>query len=113
MQEQAKGSFDVARTPQESLDAGDGAQIGHVRFDKRFHGALDATGVVHMLAVGTDADRYDEVVAVWYPDTGAFLRLVEHPGYVEAHAHRDAALERAVVICTAGESEPALTPPFG
>ncbi|MFN8028058.1 MAG: DUF1330 domain-containing protein [Acidimicrobiia bacterium] len=66
-----------------------------------------------MLAVGTADDWYDEVVAVWYPDTGAFLKLVEHPGYVEAHAHRDAALERAVVLCTAGEPAPALTPPFG
>ena len=66
-----------------------------------------------MLAVGTHDDDFDEVVAVWYPDTGAFLRLVEHPGYVEAHAHRDAALERAVVICTAGEPEPGITPPFG
>jgi uncharacterized protein (DUF1330 family) len=66
-----------------------------------------------MLAVGTDADMWDEVVAVWYPDTGAFLRLVEHPGYVEAHAHRDAALERAVVLCTAGEPAPAITSPYG
>ena len=64
MQEQAKGSFDVARTPQESLDAGDGAQIGHVRFDKRFHGALDATGVVHMLAVGTDVPGSAAYVAI-------------------------------------------------
>lgn len=66
-----------------------------------------------MLAVGGADDWYDEVVAVWYPDTGAFLRLVEHPGYVEAHAHRDAALEGAVVLCTAGESWAAITPPFG
>lgn len=66
-----------------------------------------------MVAVGTEGDAWDEVVAVWYPDTGAFLRLVEHPGYVEAHAHRDAALARAVVIATAGESTAGLTPPFG
>ena len=65
-----------------------------------------------MVAVGTEADGWDEVVAVWYPDTGAFLRLVEHPGYLEAHAHRDAALEREVVIATVGEATPALTPPF-
>jgi uncharacterized protein (DUF1330 family) len=66
-----------------------------------------------MVAVGTPDDAFDEVVAVWYPDTGAFLRLVEQPGYVEAHAHRDAALERAVVIATAGEPTANLTPPFG
>ena len=70
-------------------------------------------GDARMLAVGTADDDFDEVVAVWYPDTGAFLRLVEHPGYVEAHAHRDAALERAVVLATAGEDTATLTPPFG
>ena len=51
MERQAKGSFEVKRTPQEALDAGDGAQVGHVRFDKRFHGPLEATSVVHMLAL--------------------------------------------------------------
>ena len=54
MQRQARGGFEVQRTPQGALDAGDGVEIGHVRFDKRFHGPLDATSVVHMLAVGTD-----------------------------------------------------------
>ena len=48
---QAKGEFEVKRIPQEELDIGDGATVGHSRFDKRFHGALDATSVVHMLAV--------------------------------------------------------------
>ena len=52
MQRQARGGFEVQRTPQGALDAGDGVEIGHVRFDKRFHGPLDATSVVHMLAVG-------------------------------------------------------------
>ena len=66
-----------------------------------------------MVVVGTADDSYDEVVAVWYPDTAAFLRLVEQPGYVEAHAHRDAALERAVVIASAGETTATLSPPFG
>jgi len=85
--------------------------------------ALDAIGRLggrvlwhtdaRMVAVGTAADTFDEVVAVWYPDTTAFLRLVEQPGYVEAHAHRDAALERAVVIATAGEISATLSPPFG
>ena len=34
---QAKGEFDITRVPQESLDIGGGAVVGHVRFDKRFH----------------------------------------------------------------------------
>ena len=48
---QAKGEFEVKRIPQEELDIGGGDSVGHSRFDKRFHGPLDATSVVHMLAV--------------------------------------------------------------
>jgi len=64
MHGQAKGGFEVKRTPQDALDAGDGAQIGHVRFDKRFHGPLDAASVVHMLAVGTDVPGSAAYVAI-------------------------------------------------
>jgi hypothetical protein len=64
MERQAKGTFDVVRTPQDALDAGDGAQVGHVRFDKRFHGPLEATSVVHMLAVGTDVPGSAAYVAI-------------------------------------------------
>ncbi len=48
---QAKGEFEVTRIPQEELDIGSGASVGHSRFDKKFHGPLQATSVVHMLAV--------------------------------------------------------------
>ena len=48
---QAKGEFEVTRIPQEELEIGEGATIGHSRFDKRFRGPLEATSVVHMLAV--------------------------------------------------------------
>ena len=48
---QAKGEFEVKRIPQEELDIGGGASVGHSRFEKRFRGPLDATSVVHMLAV--------------------------------------------------------------
>ena len=48
---QAKGEFEVKRIPQDELDIGGGASVGHSRFDKRFQGPLDATSVVHMLAV--------------------------------------------------------------
>ena len=43
---------------------GDGAQAGHFRFDKRFHGELDASSVVHMLAVGTDVPGSAAYVAI-------------------------------------------------
>ena len=48
---QAKGEFEVKRIPQDELDIGQGATVGHSHFDKRFHGPLDATSVVHMLAL--------------------------------------------------------------
>lgn len=48
---QAKGEFEVTRIPQEELDIGSGASVGHSRFDKKFHGSLEAESVVHMLAV--------------------------------------------------------------
>ena len=62
--------------------------------------------------IGCEHDAYDEVLAVWYPSRSAFLRLTDHPGYTEALAHRDAALERATVIPCAGAATPVLAFPF-
>lgn len=70
--------------------------------------STDAAEVV----IGCDHDRYDEVVAVWYPSRAAFLGLTRHPGYLEALAHRDAALEQASLIATRGASDPVLATPF-
>ncbi|UNK49216.1 DUF3224 domain-containing protein [Lysobacter sp. S4-A87] len=64
MAQQVKGEFEVKRTPEGGCDLGDGAVAGHFRFDKRFHGALDATAVVHMLAVGTEVEGSAAYVAV-------------------------------------------------
>ena len=72
--------------------------------------AADAREVV----IGCDHDRYDEVVAVWYPSRAAFLRLEEHPGYRAAlELHRRAAIERAALLFFAAGPEPKLTSPFG
>lgn len=62
--------------------------------------------------IGCDHEGYDEVVAVWYPSHAAFLSLTDHPGYTEALAHRDAALERATVIPCAGARTASLPGPF-
>lgn len=48
--------------------------------------------------VGEGEERYDEVIAVRYPSARAFLELVFDPAIHEASAHRDAGLERALVI---------------
>ena len=61
---QAKGEFEVKRIPQEELDIGGGASVGHSRFDKRFRGPLDAISVVHMLAVMAPVQGSGAYVAI-------------------------------------------------
>ncbi len=61
---QAKGEFEVTRIPQEELEIGEGATIGHSRFDKRFRGVLEATSVVHMLALMTPVQGSGAYVAI-------------------------------------------------
>ena len=62
--QQAKGEFDVSRSDEPACDMGDGVSAGHYRFDKHFHGELDASSVVHMLAVGTDVPGSAAYVAI-------------------------------------------------
>lgn len=62
--QQAKGEFDVRRRVEPACDMGDGIEAGHSRIEKRFHGALDATSVVHMLAVGTATPGSAAYVAI-------------------------------------------------
>ncbi|MFC5569894.1 DUF3224 domain-containing protein [Lysobacter yangpyeongensis] len=62
--QQVKGSFDVKRTAMETVDAGGDASFGRIRFEKRFHGDLDATSVVEMLSAGNPATGSAGYVAV-------------------------------------------------
>jgi uncharacterized protein (DUF1330 family) len=72
--------------------------------------AADAEEVL----IGCDHDRYDEVVAVWYPSRAAFLELGQHQGYLEAmNLHRRAAIEQAAVLLFKASPEPKLDSPFG
>lgn len=64
MNEQVHGPFDVKRTAMETVDAGHGATFGKIRFEKRFHGALDATSVVEMLSAGDPSSGSAGYVAV-------------------------------------------------
>lgn len=61
---QAKGTFEVKRIPQGELDIGNGASIGHSRFEKRFHGPLDADSVVQMLALMSPVPGSGAYVAI-------------------------------------------------
>jgi uncharacterized protein (DUF1330 family) len=62
-------------------------------------------------AIGDDSDRYDEVIAVWYPSLAAFVALATDPELLAARAHRVAALERAALICCDAAPEPVLGVP--
>lgn len=61
---QVKGEFDVKRSAEPACDMGDGVEAGHLRFDKRFHGDLDAVSVVHMMAVMTETEGSAAYVAI-------------------------------------------------
>lgn len=64
-----------------------------------------------LTAVGDETDRYDEVVAVWYPSLAAFVALATDAEILEARAHRTAGLERAALIACESGSEPVLPVP--
>jgi uncharacterized protein (DUF1330 family) len=64
-----------------------------------------------LTAVGDETDRYDEVVAVWYPSFAAFVALATDAEILEARAHRSAGLERAALIGCESGAEPVLLAP--
>ncbi|TBR12432.1 MAG: DUF3224 domain-containing protein [Lysobacter sp.] len=64
------GRFDVKRTPQGALDIGGDAKAMHLRFDKTFEGPLQATSVVHMMALGTVVEGSAGYVAIERLDGG-------------------------------------------
>jgi uncharacterized protein (DUF1330 family) len=51
-----------------------------------------------MTVIGEGRDTYDDVIAVRYPSAEAFLALAMNAEIGVALAHRDAGLERAVLI---------------
>jgi uncharacterized protein (DUF1330 family) len=67
-----------------------------------------------LTVVGDDSDRYDEVVAVWYPSLAAFVALATDAEILAARAHRAAGLERAALIaCESGAEAALFAPDFG
>jgi uncharacterized protein (DUF1330 family) len=59
--------------------------------------------------IGDETDRYDEIIAVWYPSLSAFTALATDPEILAAREHRVAGLERAALICCESGTEPVLT----
>jgi len=87
MGEQATGAFDVRRTAMESVDAGGDAAFGRMRFEKRFHGGLDARSVVEMLSAGDPASgsagyvAVEHVVGALQGRNGSFM--LQHAGTMD------------------------------
>lgn len=84
----AHGPFEVRRTATESVDAGGEAAFGRMRFEKRFHGDLDATSVVEMLSAGDPGSgsagyvAVEHVIGTLHGRRGRFM--LQHSGVMDS-----------------------------
>ncbi|MGA9796392.1 MAG: DUF1330 domain-containing protein [Rhizomicrobium sp.] len=62
-------------------------------------GSIVWGGPQKFVMIGDDANDWDEVVCVRYPSRDAFLNMTQDPQYLAAHYHREAGLERTVLLC--------------
>jgi uncharacterized protein (DUF1330 family) len=59
------------------------------------------TGRADQILIGDPEADWDAVLLVQYPSRAAFVEMVTTPEYDKAHQHREAGLERTIVIaCT-------------
>ena len=56
------------------------------------------SGRAQQVLIGDPAADWDVVVLVEYPSRAAFIEMVSSPEYLQAHADREAGLERTVVL---------------
>ncbi len=58
-------------------------------------------GRADQVLIGDPSQDWDTVVLVEYPSRQSFLEMVSNPDYMKEHSHREAGLERTIVIaCT-------------
>jgi uncharacterized protein (DUF1330 family) len=69
-----------------------------VRMVEERGGRVLWTGRSAHLLIGDETDRWDAVALVEYPSSRAFLEMGISREYQEIHAHREAGLERTVLI---------------
>src|SRR4051794_39140967 len=55
-------------------------------------------GRADQMLIGDPAQDWDSVVLVEYPSRKAFIEMVTTPKYEAAHEHREAGLERTVLV---------------
>lgn len=63
-QKHVNGPFDVTVSPQGQPDIRDGVTTGRMAIDKRYHGALEGTGVGEMLSAMTTTEGSAGYVAI-------------------------------------------------
>lgn len=69
-------------------------------------GRLLWAGTGDQVLIGNAEEDWDAVLLVEYPSRAAFVEMVSSPEYLAAHAHRERALERTIVIaCTPAPSD--------
>jgi uncharacterized protein (DUF1330 family) len=55
-------------------------------------------GRADQILIGDTEQDWDSVVLVEYPSRNAFIEMVTKPKYEEAHEHREAGLERTILV---------------
>ncbi len=55
-------------------------------------------GRADQILIGDPEQDWDTVVLVEYPSRKAFIDMVSTPKYAEAHEHREAGLERTILV---------------
>jgi uncharacterized protein (DUF1330 family) len=61
--------------------------------------------------IGEGEERFDDLIAVWYPSAAAFLALITDADYLESRDDRLEGLERAVLLRCQAADEPVLGAP--
>jgi uncharacterized protein (DUF1330 family) len=86
---------------------GEVAQRGLERVGARilWHAPVGAT------VIGEGEERFDDLIAVWYPSAAAFLSLITDAEYLEGRDDRLEGLERAVLLRCQAADDPVLSAP--
>jgi uncharacterized protein (DUF1330 family) len=96
--------------------AADGASTGGEAYRRYGDAAIEMieqrggkvlwTGKAEQVLIGDPAQDWDAVLLVQYPSRAAFVEMTSTKEYGEAHAHREAGLERTIVIaCTPSQAQ--------
>jgi uncharacterized protein (DUF1330 family) len=89
------------------------ARYGEVaqRVLERVGGRILWHAPVQGTVIGEGEERFDDVIAVWYPSASAFVELVSDPEIFAARDDRLSGLERAALLCCQAADDPVLSAP--